>query len=61
MSDTTKIIQQAISQTDAAKRYGLSERTIRRWEKARLVKGKRVLGVKLYPLKEIDALAGLRK
>jgi len=52
--------QQTIKQTDAAKRYGLSDRTIRRWEKAGLVQGKRVRGVKLYPLAKIDELAGLR-
>jgi DNA-binding transcriptional MerR regulator len=55
MSET----QQTIKQVDAAKRYGVTDRTIRRWEREKLIQGKRVCGVKLYPVKALDELCGV--
>lgn len=52
--------QMTITQADASRRYGVSDRTIRRWDRAKLIEGKRVRGVKLYPLKKMDELAGLK-
>ena len=43
------------------KEGGVSDRTIRRWERAKLIEGKRIRGVKLYPLAKLEELAGLRK
>lgn len=50
--------QKTITQVDAAARYGVSDRTIRNWEKRGQIKGKRVGGLKLYPVAQLDRLTG---
>jgi DNA-binding transcriptional MerR regulator len=57
---TTDNPDSTITQVNAAERYGVSDRTIRRWEKAGWISGTRVRGVKLYPVKKLEKLVGLR-
>ena len=50
----------AVSQADAARLLGISDWTIREWEKRGLVAGKRVNnGKRLYPLARLKELAGV--
>jgi excisionase family DNA binding protein len=51
-----------INQIEASKRFGVSDRTIRRWERAGLIRGTRVRGrgVKLYAVDQLEQVAGLR-
>jgi excisionase family DNA binding protein len=58
---TTTAPQLTITQARAAKRFGVSTRTIRRWEERGLIKGTKVGGLKLYPFARIAWLVGLRK
>lgn len=60
MRDITTSDQRTITQVRAAERYGVSDRTLRRWEKANLISGKRVRGLKLYPIDKLEELVGLR-
>jgi hypothetical protein len=53
-------IRELIHQSEAAKRCGVSDRTVRRWERDGLIEGKRVRGLKMYPLKQLEDLAGLK-
>jgi len=55
-----KVEQVTITQTNAAKRYGVTDRTLRNWEKEKRIKGTRVGGLKLYSIAELDKLVGLR-
>lgn len=48
-----------IKQIDAAKAVGVTDRTIRNWEKRGLITGKRQQGVKLYPYAKLKELAGV--
>jgi predicted site-specific integrase-resolvase len=48
----------AVSQTKAADLFGVSDRTIRRWEKDGLITGRRVKkgGKKFYPYEQLRRL-----
>lgn len=52
--------QQTIKQVEAAQRYGVTDRTIRNWEKRGRIVGKKIGGVKLYPVEKLEQLVGLR-
>lgn len=60
MTAAEMLMQETISQARAAERYGVSDRTIRRWERAGLIHGTRVRGLKLYVVRQIQQLVGLR-
>jgi hypothetical protein len=49
----------AMTQVDAAKFCGVTDRTFRRWEEKKIIAGKRVGGVKLYPVKTLRELIGM--
>lgn len=49
----------AMTQKAIASYFGLSTRTIRRWDKRGVLRGKRVEGVKLYPVDQVSKLMGL--
>jgi DNA-binding transcriptional MerR regulator len=53
--------QAAITQVEAARRYGVTDRTIRNWEKRGHIAGKRVDGLKFYPVAQLDRLTGADK
>lgn len=50
----------AVSQTEAARLIGVTDRTIRNWTKAGLLTGKRVRGVRLYPVEQLKQLVGAK-
>lgn len=52
--------QVTITQMGASRRFGVSDRTIRRWERAKLITAKRVGNLKLYDLAKIESLVGVR-
>jgi DNA-binding transcriptional MerR regulator len=52
--------QETIKQIDAARKFGVSDRTLRRWEKRGLIKGTRVIGLKFYPLSDLRKLTGAK-
>lgn len=60
MSETKQIIL-ALPQTKAAKAMGVTDRTLRNWEKAGLIVGTYCGGVKLYPVSRLKELAGIRE
>lgn len=49
----------AVTQIQAAKSLGVTDRTIRNWEKQGRLIGRRVGGVKLYPWTRLCELAGV--
>lgn len=54
--DENPTVQVAITQLKASLRYGVSDRTIRRWERQGLVAGTRTGGHKLYSVSDLDRL-----
>lgn len=54
-----KPTQETINQIDASKRFGVSDRTLRRWERKGLIRGKRIGGIKLYPIHKLREIAGV--
>jgi hypothetical protein len=48
-----------LKQVDAAKRHGVSVRTIHRMEQRGKLHGKRVYGLKHYAVEELDRLFGV--
>lgn len=59
MIESSPTISQAtITQVDAAKRYGVSDRTIRQWEADGLIKGTKIRNLKLYSVSKLDELTG---
>lgn len=51
--------QIAMNQTKSAAAVGVTDRTIRNWEKRGLISGRRVGGgVKLYPIEDLRKLVG---
>jgi DNA-binding transcriptional MerR regulator len=49
-----------VSQADAARLVSVTDRTIREWERKKLIKGERVNGgKKMYPLAKLKKLAGV--
>lgn len=51
----------SMNQVEAARALGISDRTLRRWEKRKLIVGRRVGGgVRLYPIDRLRELAGAR-
>lgn len=52
--------QVTIKQVDAARRYGVSDRTLRRWEKKGLLTGTRVQGTRFYQVAQIERLVGAK-
>lgn len=60
MSATINTIEPiAVTQTRAAKLLGITERTLRNWERCGLIAGKRVQGTKLYSYADLKKLAGV--
>jgi len=55
---TIEVDQIGMSQVQAAKSLGVCSRTLRRWEKRGLIRGRRVVpgGVKLYPISKLREL-----
>jgi DNA-binding transcriptional MerR regulator len=55
-----KVEQIALPQMQAARAIGVTDRTLRRWEREGLIAGRRVRrgGVKLYAVEQLRALAG---
>lgn len=54
-----KVEQIALPQTQAARAIGVTDRTLRNWERRGLIAGRRAAGgVKLYPVSELRRLAG---
>lgn len=53
----------SLPQSKAAKALGITDRTLRNWEKAGLIEGHRPRpgGVKLYAIDKLRALVGIRK
>lgn len=48
-----------LNQTDAAKAIGVTDRTLRNWERAKLITGRRAAkGVRLYAVEDLKKLAG---
>ncbi|HYE19230.1 MAG TPA: MerR family DNA-binding transcriptional regulator [Tepidisphaeraceae bacterium] len=48
----------SVNQVEAARRVGVTDRTLRRWEKRGLIRSRRVNnGVRLYPVDRLEALA----
>lgn len=56
-----QVEQVAIKQVEAAKRYGVSPRTISRLEKAKRIAGQRVGGQKMYPVKRLNEIFGVQE
>ncbi len=48
----------SVNQADAARMVGVTARTIRNWEKDKLIVGTKVKGVRLYPVVKLRELAG---
>lgn len=48
----------AVPQVKAARMLGVTDRTIRNWDKAGIIKGTKVDGVKLYQVAELKKLVG---
>lgn len=46
----------AVKQEEAARMMGVTSRTFRNWEKKNLVAGKKIGGVKLYPVEELKRM-----
>lgn len=59
MSDQTQDRRIAMTQVQAARALGVSDRTIRNWTKQGLICGKRVGGVVLYAVEDLRRLAGV--
>lgn len=57
MGDANDNSEGYLPQLGVAKHYGVSDRTIRNWEKRKLLTGVRVGGVKLYPKADVERLA----
>lgn len=55
----TNSIQIALPQAKAAKAVGVTDRTLRNWERDGRIVGKRCGGVKLYPMEQLKELAGI--
>jgi hypothetical protein len=49
----------AVPQVEAARLLGVTDRTIRNWDRAGVLVGRKVRGVKLYPVAELKKVAGV--
>lgn len=52
--------QRTIKQVDAAKRYGVTARTLRNWERKGLISGTKVEATRLYRVEQLNKLTGVK-
>ena len=57
MGDDAKQIEGYLPQVKAAAHFGVTDRTLRNWEKRKWLTGTRVGGVKLYARADLERLA----
>jgi len=50
----------SVKQVEAAKLIGVTDQTIRNWERQGKIKGTRVGGAKLYPFADLKRLVGAK-
>jgi hypothetical protein len=55
-----RVEQVTITQAAASKRYGITDRTLRNWHHAGRISSKRVGGLRMYVVAELDAITGAK-